>query len=46
MAHTGILLPKVFANCLSVYAERKTILPQEECGVRPRHSIVDMVFVV
>ena len=46
MVHAGKVLLKVIAGRLSDYFEREGILPEEQCGFRPRRSTVDMMFVV
>ena len=46
MAYAGKVLLNVIAGRLSDYYEREGILPQEQCGFRPHHSTVDMMFAV
>ena len=46
VAHAGKVLLKVIAGRLSDYCERENILPEKQCGFRPRRSTVDMMFVV
>ena len=47
VAHAGEVLLKVIAGRQSeYYYERGNILPEKQCGVRPQHSTVDMMFVV
>ena len=46
VAHAGKVLLKIVAFRLSDYCEAEGILPEEQCGFRPRRSTVDMLFVV
>ena len=46
MSHAGDVLLKVVARRLSAYREAKGLLPKEQRGFRPDHSITDMMFVV
>ena len=46
VAHSGKVLQKVVASCLSNYCEAKGVLPEEQCGFRPARSTIDMLFVV
>ena len=46
VAHAGKVLLKVIASRLSDYCERENILPEEQFGVRPQRSTVEMMFVV
>ena len=46
VAHAGKVVLKVIAGRVSDYCERENILPEEQCGFRPRRSTVDMMFVV
>ena len=47
VTHAGKVLLKVIAGRQSDYFyERGNILPEKQCGVRPQHSTVDMMFVV
>ena len=46
VAHSGKVLLKMVASRLSNYCEAKGILPEEQCGFRPAHSTIDMLFVV
>ena len=46
MSHAGKVLLKVVVRRLSAYCEAKGLLPEEQCGFRPKRSITDMMFVV
>ena len=46
VAHAGKILLKAIVRRLSDYCEREGILPEEQCGFRPKCSTVGMVFVV
>ena len=46
MSHAGKVLLKVAAMRLRAYCEAKELLPEEQCGFRPDHSTMDMMFVV
>ena len=46
VAHAGKALLKVIASRLSDYCERENSLPEEQRGIRPQRSAVDMMFVV
>ena len=46
MAHTGKGLLKVIVGRLSDCCKLDNILPDEQCGFRPRRSTADIIFVV
>lgn len=46
VAHAGKVLLKIMAGHLSDHCEREVILPEGQCGFRPRRSTVDTIFVV
>ena len=46
LSHEGKVLLKIVANRLSDYCKAHGILPDEQCGFRPKRSTVDMLFVV
>ena len=46
VSHAGKVLLKVVARRLSAYCEAKGLLPEEQCGFRPNHSITNMMCVV
>ena len=46
VAQASKVLLKVIAGRLSDCCERENILPEEQCGLRPQRSTVDMMFVV
>ena len=46
VAHAGKVLLKVIIGRLSDYCERENSLPEEQRGLRPLRSTVDMMFVV
>ena len=46
VSHAGKVLLKIVANCLSDFCEAQHILPEEQCGIRPARSTIDMLFVV
>ena len=46
VTHAGKVLLKVIAGRMSDYCERENILPEKQCGFRPRRSTVDIMFVV
>ena len=46
VAQSGKVLLKMVASRLSHYSEAKGILPEEQYGVRPARSTIDMLFVV
>ena len=46
VAHAGNVLLKVIAGRLSDYCERENVLPEEQCGFRPRRPTVDIKVVV
>ena len=46
VAHAGKVLLKIVAKRLSDYCEAKGLLPEEQCGFRPRRSTLDMMFAV
>lgn len=41
VTHDGKVLLKMTARCLNAYWEAEGILPEEQCGFRPRSSILD-----
>ena len=45
-AHATKILLKIIASCFSEYCERMGILPEEQSGLRPNHSITGMMFVI
>ncbi len=45
-AHAGKVLLKIVAMRLGGYAEETGLLPEEQCGFRPRRSTLDMLFVI
>ena len=46
LSHAGKVLLKIVTNRLSDYRDAHNILPQDQCGFRPGHSTVCMLFVV
>ena len=46
VAHVGKVLLKIVANRLGDFCEKAGILPEEQCGFRPKRSKTDMMFVV
>lgn len=46
LSHAGKVLLKIVTTRLSDYCETHNILPEEQCGFRPRRSTVCMLFVV
>ena len=46
VAHASTVLLKVIADRLRNYCEKEGVLPEEQCGVRPQRSMIDMIFVV
>ena len=46
VAHAGKVLLKIVATRLNVYCELRNLMPEEQCGFRPRRSTTDMMFVV
>ncbi|MEO0565068.1 MAG: reverse transcriptase family protein [Chloroflexota bacterium] len=46
VAHAGKVLLKIVAKRLGDYCEAKGLLPEEQCGFRPRRSTLDMMFAV
>ena len=46
VAHAGKVLLKIVANRLGDFCEEAGILPEEQCGFRPKSSIIDVMFVV
>ena len=45
-AHAGKILLKIIPRCVSEYCQRAGILPEEQTGIRPNRSTVDMMFVI
>ena len=46
VAHAGNELLKIVAMGLGDYCEAKGLLPEEQCGFRPCHPTLDMMFAV
>ena len=46
VAHADKVLIKIIAKRLGDYCEAKGLRPEEQCGVRPRRSTLDMMFAV
>ena len=46
VAHAGKVLLEIVAKRLGDYCEAKRLLPEEQCGFRPRRSTLDMMFAV
>ena len=46
VAHAGKVLLKIVANRLGDFGKKAGILPEDQCGFRPRRSTTDMMFVV
>ena len=46
VAHAGNVLIKVIVGGLRDYCERQNLLPEEQYGLRPQRSTVDIMFVV
>lgn len=44
VAQAGKALPKIVAKGPVSYCEAKVLLPEDQCGFRPRHSPSDMMF--
>ena len=42
VAHAGKVLFKIVAMRLGGFCETEGLLPEEQCGFRPRHSTMDM----
>ena len=46
VSHAGKVLLKIVANRLRDFCEAQQILPEDQCGLRPARSTIDMLFVV
>ena len=45
ISHVAKVFLKVLVTRLSAYIERENLLPEEQCGFRPRRSTLDMIYV-
>ncbi|CAB1115175.1 unnamed protein product [Ectocarpus sp. CCAP 1310/34] len=46
LSHVGKVPIKIITNRLSAFCEANNILPEEQCGLRPGRSTVDMLSTV
>ena len=46
VSYAGKGLLKIVASRFSNYSETEELLPEEQCGVRPARSTIDLLFVV